>query len=48
MVWFTTVSTCLNFVEKHPDIVDKFLKGFCGRHRLFQDPSRRIHQDHQR
>ncbi len=29
MVWFTTVSTCLNFVEKHPDIVDKFLKGFC-------------------
>ena len=29
MVWFTTVSTCLNFVEKHPDIVEKFLKGFC-------------------
>jgi ABC-type nitrate/sulfonate/bicarbonate transport system substrate-binding protein len=29
MVWFTTVSTCLNFVEQHPDIVDKFLKGFC-------------------
>lgn len=29
MVWFTTVSTCLNFVEKHPDIVDKFLKGIC-------------------
>ena len=29
MVWFTTVSTCLSFVEKHPDIVDKFLKGFC-------------------
>lgn len=29
MVWFTTVSTCLAFVEKHPDIVDKFLKGIC-------------------
>ena len=29
MVWFTTVSTCLAFVEKHPDIVDKFLKGLC-------------------
>jgi len=29
MVWFTTVSTSLGFVEKHPDIVDKFLKGVC-------------------
>jgi sulfonate transport system substrate-binding protein len=29
MVWFTTVSTGLPFVEKHPDIVDKFLKGIC-------------------
>jgi ABC-type nitrate/sulfonate/bicarbonate transport system substrate-binding protein len=29
MVWFTTVSTCLAFVEKRPDIVDKFLKGIC-------------------
>jgi ABC-type nitrate/sulfonate/bicarbonate transport system substrate-binding protein len=29
MVWFTTVSTCLAFVEKHPDIADKFLKGIC-------------------
>jgi len=29
MVWFTTVSTSLAFVEKHPDIVDKFLKGIC-------------------
>jgi len=29
MVWFTTVSTCLNFVEKHPDIADKFLRGIC-------------------
>jgi len=29
MVWFTTVSTGLPFVEKHPDIVDRFLKAFC-------------------
>ena len=27
MIWFTTVSTSLQFVEKHPDIVDRFLKG---------------------
>ena len=29
MVWFTTVSSGLPFVEKHPDIIDRFLKGFC-------------------
>jgi ABC-type nitrate/sulfonate/bicarbonate transport system substrate-binding protein len=29
MVWFTTVSSGLPFVEKHPEIVDKFLRGFC-------------------
>jgi ABC-type nitrate/sulfonate/bicarbonate transport system substrate-binding protein len=29
MVWFVTVSTGFPFVEKHPDIVDKFLRGFC-------------------
>jgi ABC-type nitrate/sulfonate/bicarbonate transport system substrate-binding protein len=29
MVWFTTVSTGLPFVEEHPDIVDRFLKGIC-------------------
>jgi ABC-type nitrate/sulfonate/bicarbonate transport system substrate-binding protein len=27
MIWFTTVSSSLGFVEKHPDIVDRFLKG---------------------
>ena len=27
MVWFTTVSSGLSFVEKHPDIVERFLKG---------------------
>ena len=29
MVWFTTVSTGMPFVEKHPDIVDRFLRGVC-------------------
>lgn len=27
MVWFTTVSSGRPFVDKHPDIVDKFLRG---------------------
>jgi ABC-type nitrate/sulfonate/bicarbonate transport system substrate-binding protein len=27
MIWFTTVSSSLKFVEKHPDIVERFLKG---------------------
>ena len=27
MVWFTTISSGLSFVEKHPDIVERFLKG---------------------
>src|SRR6266436_3111081 len=27
MVWFTTISSSLPFVEKHPDIVERFLKG---------------------
>ncbi|HXG51146.1 MAG TPA: ABC transporter substrate-binding protein [candidate division Zixibacteria bacterium] len=29
MVWYTTVSTALPFVEKHPEIVDRFLRGLC-------------------
>lgn len=29
MVWFTTISSGLPFVEKHPDIVDHFLRGIC-------------------
>ncbi|MGE5538471.1 MAG: ABC transporter substrate-binding protein [Gemmatimonas sp.] len=27
MIWFTTVSSSLKFVERHPDIVNRFLKG---------------------
>ena len=27
MIWFTTISTSLKFVEQHPDIVERFIKG---------------------
>jgi ABC-type nitrate/sulfonate/bicarbonate transport system substrate-binding protein len=27
MIWFTTISSSLSFVEKHPDLVQRFLKG---------------------
>ena len=27
MIWFTTISSSLDFVEKHPGIVERFLKG---------------------
>jgi ABC-type nitrate/sulfonate/bicarbonate transport system substrate-binding protein len=27
MIWYTTVSSSLPFVQKHPDIVERFLKG---------------------
>ena len=29
MVWFTTVSSGSPFVEKHPEIIDKMLRGMC-------------------
>lgn len=28
MIYFTTISTSLHFTERHPDIVERFLKGF--------------------
>ena len=27
MIWFTTISTSSTFIQKHPDIVERFLKG---------------------
>lgn len=27
MIWFTTISSSLDFVQKHPELVEKFLKG---------------------
>lgn len=41
MIYFTTVSSSLRFVEKHPDLVDRFLKGMIeGIHFFKTQPER--------
>jgi len=41
MIYFTTVSTSLSFAEKHPDIVERFLKGMIeGIHFFKTQPER--------
>lgn len=48
MIWFTTISSSLSFVNKHPDIVDRFLKGMLeGIHFFKTQPEKatRIIQD---
>jgi ABC-type nitrate/sulfonate/bicarbonate transport system substrate-binding protein len=41
MILFTTVSSSLNFAEKHPDIVERFLKGMIeGIHFFKTQPER--------
>jgi len=43
MIYFTTISTSMNFAEKHPDIVDRFLKGMIeGIHFFKTQPERTI------
>ena len=43
MIWFTTVSSSLNFVARHPDIVDRFLKGLIeGVHFFKTQPEKSI------
>jgi hypothetical protein len=43
MIWFTTISTSLPFVEKYPDIVERFLKGLiAGIHFFKTEPERSI------
>ncbi|HWG06972.1 MAG TPA: ABC transporter substrate-binding protein, partial [Beijerinckiaceae bacterium] len=43
MVWFTTISSSLGFVQKHPDIVERFLKGIIeGIHFYKTQPERSI------
>jgi ABC-type nitrate/sulfonate/bicarbonate transport system substrate-binding protein len=43
MVWFTTISSSLPFVEKHPDIVERFLKGMIeGIHFFKTEPEKSI------
>lgn len=43
MIWFTTVSTSLKFAEKHPDIVNRFLKALMeGIHYFKTQPEKTI------
>ena len=43
MIWFTTISSSLPFVEKHPDIVERFLKGIIeGIHFFKTQPAQSI------
>jgi ABC-type nitrate/sulfonate/bicarbonate transport system substrate-binding protein len=43
MIYFTTVSSSLKFVEKHPDIVERFLKGLIeGIHFFKTQPEKAI------
>lgn len=43
MVWYTTISSSLPFVEKHPDLVTRFLKGLIeGVHFLKSHPEESI------
>jgi len=43
MIWFTTISSSLPFVEKHPHIVDRFLRGLIeGIHYFKTEPERSI------
>jgi ABC-type nitrate/sulfonate/bicarbonate transport system substrate-binding protein len=43
MIWFTTISSSLSFVRKHPDLVDRFLKGIIdGIHFFKTEPEKSI------
>jgi ABC-type nitrate/sulfonate/bicarbonate transport system substrate-binding protein len=43
MIWYTTISSSLPFVERHPDIVERFLKGMIeGVHFFKTQPERSI------
>lgn len=43
MIYFTTISSSLRFVERHPDIVDRFLKGVIeGIHFFKTEPEKSI------
>lgn len=43
MIWFTTVSSSLGFAERHPDIVERFLKGLIeGIHFFKTQPDKAI------
>ena len=43
MIWYTTLSSSLPFVQKHPDIVERFLKGTIeGIHFFKTEPEKSI------
>ena len=43
MIWFTTVSSSLNFVARHPDLVERFMKGLIeGVHFFKTQPEKSI------
>lgn len=43
MIWFTTVSSSLNFVARHPDLVNRFMKGLIeGVHFFKTQPEKSI------
>jgi ABC-type nitrate/sulfonate/bicarbonate transport system substrate-binding protein len=43
MIWFTTLSTSLQLVERHPDVVQRFLKGIIeGVHFFKTEPEKSI------
>jgi ABC-type nitrate/sulfonate/bicarbonate transport system substrate-binding protein len=43
MIWYTTISSSLPFVEQHPDIVERFLKGMIeGIHFFKTEPEKSI------
>lgn len=43
MIWFTTLSTSLKLVERHPDVVQRFLKGLIeGIHFFKTEPEKSI------
>jgi ABC-type nitrate/sulfonate/bicarbonate transport system substrate-binding protein len=49
MIWYTTISSSLPFVEQHPDIVERFLKGMIeGIHFFKTQPEKSIEVIRQR
>jgi len=49
MIWYTTISSSLPFVEKHPDVVERFLKGMIeGIHFFKTQPEKSIEVIRQR
>jgi ABC-type nitrate/sulfonate/bicarbonate transport system substrate-binding protein len=49
MIWFTTISSSMGFVEKHPELVERFIKGLLEGIAFFKtQPEKAIHIIQQR